>query len=118
MNELSPILVSMLNAILVIALPALAVAAAAALSVWAKKTWEQYKLDQPTIAEQVAYYVRIAVQAAEQAGASKLADDKKVYALKVARLWLNQMGLQNIQLELIEAEIERQVREMNKELAV
>jgi hypothetical protein len=114
MNELTPIIISVANAVLIIALPAVAVAVVGALVVWSRKTWAQFKASQPTVAEQLAFYVRIAVEAAEQAGLGKLVTDKKAYALAIARQWLFSVGLQNIQIELIEAEIERQVREMKQ----
>ena len=50
-SELSPVIVSVLNAVLLAASPALAVAATSALVVWARKIWQQYKLEQPTASD-------------------------------------------------------------------
>jgi pilus assembly protein Flp/PilA len=115
MNELNPVFVSILNAILMVALPAVAVAACGALTVWARKVWEQIQAERPTLAQQIELYVRIAVQAAEQAGAAGIIKSKKEYAIKVVYAWLEEIGLQGINVELIEAEIERQVGKMNEE---
>ena len=108
-SELSPAIISMLNAVLLAALPALVVAATSALLVWARRMWQQYKLEQPTASDLVAHYVKIAVEAAEQAGASKLIENRKDYAVKIAYEWLDTIGLRGINISLIEAEIERQV---------
>ena len=113
MNEINPILVSSLNAVLLVALPLLAAAAIAATLTWARKQWDELQRSQPTLAEQLEFYARIAVEAAEQAGASKIIERKKEYALKILSHWLLQVGLGNISTELLAAEIERQVREMN-----
>ena len=113
MNEISPIVISVLNAILMAALPALVVALIAAVIGFARKEWALFKAAQPVLADKVSFYVRIAVQAAEQAGLAGLVDDKKAYAIQVAIRWLAQVGLNGINVVLIEAEIERQVREMN-----
>lgn len=113
MNEISPIVINVLNALLMAALPALVVALIAAVVGFARKEWALFKAAQPVLADKVAFYVRIAVQAAEQAGLAGLVDDKKAYAIQVATRWLAQVGLNGINVVLIEAEIERQVREMN-----
>ena len=113
MNEISPIVINVLNALLMAALPALVVALIAAVIGFARKEWALFKAAQPVLADKVAFYVRIAVQAAEQAGLAGLVDDKKAYAIQVAIRWLAQVGLNGINVVLIEAEIERQVREMN-----
>lgn len=112
------ILTGVLNAILMAALPALAVAACGALAVWARKVWAELKASQPDVADIVARYARIAVEAAEQAGAAKLIDDRKAYAIHVIYAWLEEVGLQGINVELIEAEIERQVGLAKSEKAI
>ena len=112
LNEISPILVSVLNSLLLAALPVLSVAIVGALFTWGRVQWANLKASQPLVADQVAFYVRIAVEAAQQAGIAKLVTDKKAYALDIASRWLSQNGLDGIDVELIEAEIERQVRDM------
>lgn len=113
MNEFFPIGISVLNAILMAALPALVVALIAAVVGFARKEWALFKAAQPGLAEKVAFYTRIAVQAAEQAGLAGLVKDKKEYAINIVILWMAQIGLNGIDVELIAAEVERQVREMN-----
>jgi type II secretory pathway component PulK len=115
MNELSQILVSVVNSILFVALPVLVVAVINAVYAWGRVQWQNFKAAQPMLAEQVAYYARIGVEAAEQAGIKKLIDDKKAYAVLIATLWLDQKGLNGIDVALIEAEVERQVRALNNE---
>jgi hypothetical protein len=112
--EISTIVVNVINAILMIALPTLVVAVIAAVVGWTRKEWALFKAAQPGLADQLAMYVKIAVEAAEQAGLAQLVSDKKAYALEIATRWLAQKRLNGIDVELIEAEIERQVREMNK----
>ena len=113
LNDFSPVLISVVNAVLIAFLPTLAVTIVAAVVGFTKKEWALFKAAQPTVADQLAVYARIAVQAAEQAGVAELVDDKKKYALDIAARWLDQSGLKGIDLNLIEAEIERQVGEMN-----
>ena len=115
MIEFQEIGVKVLNAVLMAALPALAVSLTGAVIAWARKTWAEFKRTEPGIADQVAFYARIAVEAAEQAGAAKLVEDKKRYALDIAQRWLEQNGLGDIDVELIAAEIERQVRAMKQD---
>jgi hypothetical protein len=114
MIEFQEIGVKVLNAVLMAALPALAVSLTGAVIAWARKTWAEFKRTEPKLSDQVAFYVRIAVEAAEQAGAAKLVEDKKRYALDIAQRWLKQNGLGDIDVELIAAEIERQVRDMKR----
>jgi hypothetical protein len=114
MNELLPILVTVVNAILLVGLPVLVVAGIVSVSAWGRVQWAKVKAMQPTLAEQVEAYARIGVDAAEQAGLKQLIADKKIYAVGVAARWLAQVGLNNIDVELIAAEVERQVGAMNK----
>lgn len=112
MNEVSPILASSLNAVLLVALPLFFAACITALLTWTRRQWEEFKSQQPNAAQELAYYARIAVEAAEQAGAGNVIDSKKKYAMKILSSWLQQVGLGGIDTALLEAEIERQVREM------
>ena len=114
MNEFQEIGASVLNVILLAALPALAVAITGAVTAWARKTWAEFKSNEPTLAGQVAFYAQIAVEAAEQAGAAKLVSDKKTYALRIAQAWLEKNNLGHVDALLISAEIERQIFAMKK----
>jgi type II secretory pathway component PulK len=113
MNELSPILISVVNAVLFVALPVLVVGVVAAIGAYARRQWEMFRTMRPDLASQLAMYARIAVEAAEQAGLAKLIEDKKQYAIEIVIRWLGTVGLNGIDVELIEAEIERQVRELH-----
>ncbi len=108
-TEYLDILASVLNAVLMAALPALAVTLVGMGAAWARKTWAEFRAREPKLADQVAFYARIAVEAAEQAGAAKLVSDKKTYALMIAQIWLEKNGLGGVDTDLIAAEIERQV---------
>ena len=114
MSELNPIFVSVVNAVLLAALPVLAVAVIGAVWSWGRAQWAQFRAMQPDVAEVLARYARIAVEAAEQAGAAKLIKNKKNYAIEITAGWLAQNGWSGIQVDLIAAEIERQVREMKR----
>ena len=113
LNEFTPIFTSVINAILFTALPLLVIALIVAVTAWSRKEWALFKSSQPSLADQLSAYAKIAVEAAEQAGLAKLIADKKEYAVKIVIYWLSQVGLNGIDVRLIEAEIERQVREMH-----
>jgi len=86
---------------------------------WALKEFHEWQL---AAREDQAWldfegFVRRAVLSAEQLGATgelkKYADDKLEYAILTSEAWLEQRGLP-IDLRLIRAEIEAQVRTLNK----
>ena len=58
----------------------------------------------------LAEAAKVAVTAAEQAGAAKLISDKKVYAMDIAERWLAEHGV-HLDFELIDAAIEAAVYE-------
>ncbi len=108
--ETNIILSAVLQSLLEFLLPIVAVAVIGALVSWAKLLWEKAKSwngDATTLLEEAA---KIAVSAAEQAGAAKLISDKKVYAMDVAEKWLEQHGV-HLDFELIDAAIEAAVYE-------
>ena len=70
--------------------------------------WQKFRNAQPDITDQVEWAARTAVSAAEQAGAAKLIEDKREYAIGVADMWLNSKGLK-VDIEMIEAAIEAAV---------
>lgn len=110
MNE---ILVSVLNAVLLAALPTLTVTALAFMYALAAKEWLKFRAEKPKAADLLERYARIAVEAAEQAGIAKIVASKKDYAIEITCKWLDSVGLGGIDVDLIEAEIERQVGKMN-----
>lgn len=99
------ILSSVLQAVLAAVLPVLAVAAAT----WMLAKWKEVKsrVDSKTL-DYLTGLAYIVVQAAEQAGAAGLIDEKKAYAMEVVQNWLKSKGM-TINVSLIEAAIEAAV---------
>jgi hypothetical protein len=97
-----------LQGVLVAILPVLATAATAAIAAWARKTWAEFKNENQVPAFYVEEIARIAVLAAEQAGAAGLIQDRKEYAMTVAQTWLAQRGIK-LDLAIISAAIEAAV---------
>lgn len=60
--------------------------------------------------EMIAEAVKVAVYAAEQAGAAGLIEGKKEYALEIAEKWLASKGI-NLNIDLLDAAIEAAVLE-------
>lgn len=114
MQDYMPVIASVVNSVLVVLLPVIVVAVIGVLYAYARKAWAQIESARPELAQQLAMYARIAVEAAEQAGLAKLIDDKKTYATEIVVRWLETKGLGWVDIPLIEAEIERQVGEMNR----
>jgi hypothetical protein len=114
LQDVSPVFVAVVNSLLLAALPAAAVALVVILAGWAKQVWASLKASQPTLAELLEQYARIAVEAAEQAGVKKLIADKKTYAVAVTQAWLAEVGFGAVNVELIAAEVERQVGAMKQ----
>lgn len=112
LNELNPVLMSIVNAVLVVLAPALAVALLNLIVGYSRKVWAEFKAAQPSLADQLARYAKIAVEAAEQAGAAEVIKNKRNYAIMTTAKWLEQVGLVGVDVNLIEAEVERQVRAM------
>ena len=114
MQDYMTVIASVVNSVLVVLLPVIVVAVIGVLYAYARKVWAQIESARPELAQQLAMYARIAVEAAEQAGLAKLIDDKKTYATEIVVRWLETKGLGWVDIPLIEAEIERQVGEMNR----
>ena len=102
----------MLQSLLEFLLPIVAVAVIGALVSWAKLLWEKAKSWNGDATTLLAEAAKIAVTAAEQAGAAKLINDKKVYAMDVAEKWLEQHGV-HLDFELIEAAVDAAVGEQS-----
>lgn len=90
--------------------PVLASLLAAVLVAQAKMLWARAKQYNPDVTDALEWAARMAVKAAEQAGAADLIADKKAYALDVAEKWLAAKGL-TIDLDLLDAAIEAAVFE-------
>jgi len=72
--------------------------------------WADLKFSQPDRADALEMAAKLAVKAAEQAGASQYIYNKKEYALDVAENWLAMRGI-HIDLDLIDAAVEAAVFE-------
>lgn len=110
MIDWTVILSQVLQAVLIVVLPPLAVFVAKFLQAKAKALWEEAKSWSPTITQLIEQAARFAVVAAEQAGAAKLIEDKKKYAIKIAGEWLLEHGV-DVNLDLVSAAIEKAVLE-------
>mgnify|MGYP001164783793 CR=1 FL=1 len=107
------ILSRVLEAILIAVLPVLFASLAGFLVAKAKLLWAQAKEWNPEVTDLAERAAHFAVVAAEQAGAAKLIEDKKTYALGIAELWLKERDI-TIDLKLLDAAIEKAVLEAFK----
>ena len=110
MIDWTVILSQVLQAVLIVVLPPLAVFVVKFLEAKIKVLWEEAKAWSPTITQLIEQAARFAVVAAEQAGAAKLIEDKKKYAIKIAGEWLLEHGV-DVNLDLVSAAIEKAVLE-------
>jgi len=106
--EWNIVLSSVIQKLLEFLLPILAIAVIGILSSWAKLLWQKAKLWNPDATDLLEEAAKIAVTAAEQAGAAELIEDKKSYAMDIAERWLEQHGIV-LDIELIDAAIEAAV---------
>ena len=106
--ETNIILSAVLQSLLEFLLPIVAVAVIGALVSWAKLLWEKAKSWNGDATTLLAEAAKVAVTAAEQAGAAKLISDKKVYAMDIAERWLAEHGI-HLDIELIDAAVEAAV---------
>jgi hypothetical protein len=103
-----PVLSKVLEAILIAILPPLAVALVGLVVSLVRKWWIEAKLYAPTVTSLLEEAVKLAVRAAEQAGAAELIKDKKQYAIEIAEKWLEARGL-TVDIDLLDAAIEAAV---------
>jgi len=116
--ENNVILSAVLQGLLEFLLPIVAVAVIGALVSWAKLLWEKAKSWNPDATDLLEEAAKVAVTAAEQAGAAKLISDKKAYAMDIAERWLAEHGIM-LDIELIDAAIEAAVyRQFNSAKSV
>ena len=112
------ILSAVLQGLLEFLLPIVAVAIISVLVSWAKLLWAKAKSWNPDTTYLLEEAAKVAVTAAEQAGAAKLISDKKVYAMDIAERWLAEHGI-HLDIELIDAAIEAAVyRQFNSDKTV
>ena len=86
---LSRFLADLLSALL----PVVASALAAWLIAQARLLWTRARVEQPAAVEVAEYLARLAVRAAEQAGAAQLIASKRDYALTLLEEWLETRGI-------------------------
>ena len=106
--ENNVILSAVLQGLLEFLLPIVAVAIISVLVSWAKLLWQKARLWNPDATDLLEEAAKVAVTAAEQAGAAKLISDKKAYAMDIAERWLAEHGI-HLDIELIDAAIEAAV---------
>lgn len=106
--EVMGILSAVAQELLNFLLPLLAASIASAVWVKAVEIWARMKAEQPAVTDILAQSAKIAVIAAEQAGAGKLSEEKKKYAIDFAEKWLKTRGI-TLDLDLIAASIEAAV---------
>lgn len=109
--EWMPILSKVLEAVLIAILPPLAVALVSFVVAKTKEAWERAKQWNPTVTQYLEQAAMFAVQAAEQAGAAALIEDKKQYAIAIAEVWLAANHI-TTDIDLIDAAIEKAVLEL------
>jgi hypothetical protein len=106
--ENNVILSAVLQGLLEFLLPIAVVAIISAIVSWARLLWAKAKSWNPDATDLLEEAAKVAVTAAEQAGAAKLISDKKVYAMDIAERWLEQHGI-HLDIELIDAAVEAAV---------
>ena len=102
------ILSAVLQGLLEFLLPIAAVAIISAVVSWARLAWERAKSWNGDATDLLEEAARVAVTAAEQAGAAYLINDKKAYAMDIAERWLAEHGI-HLDIELIDAAVEAAV---------
>ena len=112
MSDWMPIISAVFQAVLVAILPPIAYALVKMALAWAGEHWADAKRWNPTVAELIEQAAEFAVKAAEQAGAAKLIEDKKAYALAVAEAWIKKNTSIEFDLDLVFAAIEKSVGEL------
>ena len=74
---------------------------------------ETVKANRPSLYSVLKTGAELVVNAAEQAGAAELIDDKKEYALDALQDYLDAHGWKGVQLDVIDAAIEAAVKSAN-----
>lgn len=109
--EWMPVLSKVLEAILIAILPPLVAFLVSVGLAYVKRVWGDLKQRYPTVTELIEEAAVFAVQAAEQAGAAALIEDKKQYAIQIAEAWLAANHI-TTDIDLIDAAIEKAVLEL------
>lgn len=109
--EWMPVFSKVIEAILIAILPPLVAFLVSVGLAYAKRVWGDLKQRYPSVTDLVEQAAVFAVQAAEQAGAADLIEDKKQYAIQIAEAWLEANHI-TTDLHLIDAAIEKAVLEL------
>jgi hypothetical protein len=99
---------SFLQGVLIAFAPVLASLVTALIVAQIKLALQKARNAQPDAVDTLEWVAKTAVAAAEQAGAAKLIQDKREYAIDVADMWLTSKGL-DLDIEMIAAAIESAV---------
>ena len=96
-----------------ILLPVIAGFLVALINAWRRKLLADLEASKPQLAWFLQEGAKMAVQAAEQAGAAELIEDKKQYALNALQMYLDNHGFEDFDIETLEAAIEAEVLKVN-----
>lgn len=115
-SQVMDIIVKAFSDFLAVVLPVLASLLAAVLVNYFRLLQQRIQAEKPDLYKILDLLVKQGVQAAEQLGLNNAILDKKAYALKYVQDALNQYGLKEIDVSIIEAKIEAAVfAEINKD---
>ena len=106
--EWNAVLSAVLQSLLEFLLPILAVTIMSFLVAKAREAWARAKGWDEPVTSLLEQAVRVAVMAAEQAGAAEIISDKRAYAFSIAEEWLKARGIK-LDTDLIYAAIEAAV---------
>lgn len=96
-----------------ILLPVIAGFLVALINTWRRKLLADLEAHSPELSWYLIEGAEMAVQAAEQAGVAGLIDDKKQYALNTLQRYLDSHGLEDFDIDVLEAAIESEVLKVN-----
>jgi hypothetical protein len=111
MEELINLLQEFAFNLALLALPVISVFLIALLRAWIKKVLQDFENSKPELYWVLDQAVELAVQAAEQMELAGFIEDKKQYAFRIAQVWLDDHGWDEVSVEILDAAIEAEVLE-------
>ena len=109
MEEFINLLQQFVYNLMVLILPIISGFIVALLIAWRDKILSQIEADRPKLADAIKQAVSLAVKAAEGLGLDGVIEEKKLYALSIAQLWLDEEGWGEIDISILSAAIEAEV---------
>ena len=109
MEQIIDLLQEFVFNLMVLALPIIAGFVIALLKAWIEKVLADVEEARPKLADAIRQAVSLAVKAAEGLSLAGVINDKKSYALSIAQIWLDEEGLGEINLGILEAAVEAEV---------